>query len=154
MNEQYSTHQRSLQEAKILLIEDSSDDFLIIRQVLSDCMPKVTLIVATTAEEALNQLRQNSQAEKRIFRLILLDLYLPKRTNGIDLLRQIKGSTSPYRLIPVAVLSHSELPEDVRMSYDLGTNSYIVKPVSYDQWRAYFQSLRQYWWNTVTLPLP
>lgn len=39
------------------------------------------------------------------------------------------------------------------MFYDMGTNSYIVKPVNYDQWRTYFQSLRQYWWHTVTLPL-
>ena len=154
MNDQYSTHKRSSREAIILLIEDNPDDFLIIKRVLFDCMPKVKLVVATTAEEALHQLSQDNQIHKRIPRLILLDLYLPKRTNGLDLLKQIKGSTSPYRLIPVAVLSHSELPEDVRMSYDLGTNSYIVKPGNYDQWRAYFQSLRQYWWDTVTLPLP
>ncbi len=154
MNDQHSTHQRSLREAKILLIEDNPDDYQIIRRVLFDCMPKVKLVIATTGEEALNQLNQDNQGQKTPPRLILLDLYVPKRTNGLELLKQIKGNTSPYRSIPVTVLSHSELPEDVQMSYDLGTNSYIVKPVNYDQWRAYFQSLRQYWWDTVTLPLP
>ena len=153
MNNLYDAQQRNLRDAKILLIEDNPDDFLIVQRVLLDCMPEVQLLLATTSDEALHLLSRYDQLRKKSPRLILLDLYLPERTTGLNLLKQIKEYTSPYRSIPVTILSHSQQTEDVQTSYDLGTNSYMVKPVNYNQWLTYFQSIRQYWWHTVTLPL-
>ena len=83
----------------------------------------------------------------------MLDIYLPGREDGWQLLPSLKMPGSTLRLIPVTLLSHSEMPEDIQIGYDLGANSYLVKPTDYAQWLDYFQILRQYWWNTVSLPL-
>ena len=156
MEDQYgpqATIRRNFRGAKILLIEDNPDHCTIIQSVLEQSMPEVDLLIAATGEQALNQLGLCQELEQALPRLILLDLYLPEREDGWKLLQLLKEPESPYRLIPVTLLSHSEEPQDVQMGYDLGISSYIVKPTSFERWLLYFQSLRQYWWQTVTLPL-
>lgn len=138
---------------KILLIDDSPDHCVLIGTVLKECMPDAHLLTACTREEAMTQLKNCQEAKESLPRLILLDLYFPVREEGLELLQFLKGSSSPYRLIPVTVLSHSSQAEDIQASYDQGATSYIVKPGSFQQWLAYFQALRQYWWQTVSLPL-
>lgn len=146
------TIRRNFRDAKILLVEDNPDHGALIQTVLHECMPEVELILAATVDEAWNQLNKSRQSQEGLPRLILLDLYVPRREDGWQLLQLIKESTSPYRLIPVTILSHSGDREDVETSYELGGTSYIIKPSDYPRWLAYFQTLRQYWWNTVTLP--
>lgn len=146
-----ATNQRNLRTAKILLIEDNPDHCTLIQHGLQECMPEIELVITTTYEQTVSQLQCSRQAQQ--IRLILLDLYLPQREVGWQLLRFLKGNSSPCRLTPVTVLSHSADWEDIQTSYDLGGASYMIKPETYEQWLAYFQSLRQYWWHTVTLPL-
>lgn len=138
---------------KILLIDDSLDHCVLIETVLQECMPDAHLLTAYTREEAITQLKNCQEAKESLPRLILLDLYFPLRNDGLQVLQVLKANDSPYRLIPVTVLSHSSLAEDIQTSYDLGATSYIVKPGDFKRWLAYFQALRQYWWQTVSLPL-
>lgn len=147
-----ATVRRNFRGAKILFIDDNPDHCALVRTVLQACMPEVTLLVAPTVEEALNQLSQCLAAPTSLPRLVLLDLYLPQIQDGWRLLQVLKAGDSPYRLVPVTVLSHSDKPSDVKTSYELGAASYLVKPTDYPQWLAYFGSLRDYWWHTVTLP--
>lgn len=156
MEDQYKlqmTSRSSLRGVKLLLIEDDPQYCRLIDTVLKTCMPEVNLVVATTPEQALGQLDECTQTQESLPRLILLDLYLPTREAGLHLLSSLKEANSPYRLIALTLLSHSEKSDDIQTCYDLGANSYIIKPVSYPQWVAYFESLRQYWWHTVTLPI-
>lgn len=156
MEDQYGlqrTSRPNLRGTKLLLIEDDPQQCQLIDMVLKSCMPDVNLVVAATSEQALGQLSECTQALAAIPRLILLDLYLPTREAGLHLLRSLKGANSPYRLIPLTLLSHSEKSDDIQTCYNLGANSYIIKPVSYPQWLTYFESLRQYWWHTVSLPI-
>jgi len=76
-------------------------------------------------------------------KVILLDLKLPK-VDGLEVLKRIKGDPLT-RKIPVVILTSSKEQSDVIESYDLGTNSYIVKPVSLDQFIAAVQNLGMYW---------
>lgn len=87
----------------------------------------------------------------RLPELILMDLYLPEREDGWELLEAIKLHHTLRRL-PVVVLSHSDDPEDVEQSYYLRSTSYLVKPLSYSGWVTYFKDFRRYWWESVTLP--
>jgi len=147
-----ATVRRNFRGAKILLIEDNPDHQLLIRALLCSLMPGVELLTAATLEEALTQLEGCIDRHSPLPRLILLDIYLPKPEAGWILLRHLKEPTSPFRLIPVTLLSQSDKSADIQTAYQLGANSYIVKPVDYPQWQAYFESLRDYWLHTVTLP--
>ena len=84
-------------------------------------------------------------------KLILLDLYLPDRQYGYSLLQTIKAHHL-FREIPIVMLSQSTDPDDISESYNLRTNSYIVKPSGYEKWLDCIASFRHYWWDAVTLP--
>ena len=82
--------------------------------------------------------------------LILLDLKMPGR-GGLQALEEIKGE-SPLSRIPVVVLTTSSAEEDIAGAYDLGANSYIVKPSSFSTLVNTMQALERYWLDVVRLP--
>jgi CheY-like chemotaxis protein len=84
--------------------------------------------------------------------LILLDLNMP-RMDGREALQEIK-SDPQLRRIPVVVLTTSRDKKDVYKTYSLGVNSFIVKPVSFDDLVELFKTLRSYWFEIVELPPP
>jgi len=110
---------------RILLVEDNLVDAAVTRQVLKH-NHLTDLILAANSREALDLLQAKSQAE--LPQLILLDLNLPD-ISGIELLRQIKNDNSLHE-IPVVILTMSNEDQDIQRSYDLGANSYLVKPIS------------------------
>jgi len=84
--------------------------------------------------------------------LILLDLNMPRK-DGRTVLKELK--TDPeLRQIPVVVLTTSKADEDIYKSYDLGVNSYIVKPVTFEALVDILQTLEKYWFEIVELPPP
>ncbi len=82
--------------------------------------------------------------------LILLDLNMPKK-DGREALKEIKGDPD-LRAIPIVVLTTSKEEEDVLRSYDLGANSYITKPVTFQGLVDVVKSLGSYWFEIVELP--
>ena len=83
--------------------------------------------------------------------LILLDLNMP-RMDGREALQKIKAHPA-HRCIPVVVLTTSKADEDIFRSYDLGVNSFITKPVTFDGLVEVMRTLRRYWFEIVELPL-
>ena len=135
----------------ILIVEDNADHWLIIRSALSQCFPEVEPIWVNNAPQTLKHLENCSPDESRLPRLILLDLYLPRREDSWGLLESIKNHPV-YRHVPVVGLSSSQNHDDIVKSYMIGIVSYIVKPVTYHQWLTCFHTFRSYWWESVTLP--
>ena len=82
--------------------------------------------------------------------LILLDLNMPRKS-GIEALKEIKSDAS-LRTIPVIVLTTSKAEEDILRTYDLGVNSFIVKPVTFDSLVELVKELGKYWFQLVELP--
>jgi len=119
---------------------------------MQQCLSEVTPIWFSTAEEALVFLTDCNIQEWEMPKLILQDLYMPDRIDGWELLQRIKALPSPCNQIPVVILSSSNDRTDIAESYQLGSSSYIIKPMDFDGWLSYFQELRMYWWETVTLP--
>ena len=78
-------------------------------------------------------------------RLILQDFYLPARTDGIDFLRNLKQDNSPYRHIPLVVMSSSNDPADKEEVLHLGADTYLIKPISITEWITGLQGLQQQW---------
>lgn len=142
----------NFKNAKLLIIEDNADHGKIMLDSVSRCLPEVKPILVTTEEDTLSYLDRCNTEEWELPKLILLDLYLPNRQNGWRLLEQIKSLPAAMGKIPVVLLSQSTSKSDIREAYQRGCSSYMVKPRLSTDWLVQFQSLRSYWWETVTLP--
>jgi CheY-like chemotaxis protein len=142
---------RRVSPIRILVVEDNPDQQVLIRYALQQSIAEVQPICVDRADEAISYLDACVAKQLDLPNLVLLDLYLPDAEQGWELLRQLKEYPAQQRL-PVVVLSMSNAEEDVQRSYDLGANSYIAKPLDYEQWLTYFHAMRQYWWETATLP--
>ena len=137
-------------DKQILLIEDNADDRdLTIRALKKSNVPN-PVAVARDGDEALTMLLGNGRGGQSLPVLILLDLNMPKK-DGRTALSEIKGDPS-LRHIPVVILTTSKADEDIYRSYDLGVNSYIVKPVTFEALVDILQTLEKYWFEIVELP--
>src|ERR1700677_3745087 len=136
-----------MNEIEILLVEDNPDDLEMSLHALRKAKIANRIQVARDGQEALDFIFCEGDFAGRKLedgpKVILLDLKLPK-VDGLEVLKRIK-SDPHTRKIPVVVLTSSKEQNDVIASYDLGTNSYIVKPVSLDQFVAAVQNLGMYW---------
>jgi two-component system response regulator len=122
----------------ILLVEDDPDDEALTVMALRGV--PATLEVARDGQEAMDYLTNDGKA---LPRLVLLDLKLPK-IDGLEVLRRIREDDRT-RLTPVVVLTSSNAPNDVVASYRLGANSYVRKPVDFDQFSETIRQLGTYW---------
>jgi CheY-like chemotaxis protein len=142
---------RKRRRATILVVEDNADQWSVIKWALDERFPEVEPIWASTATKAMLYLESCDNDLAKLPRLIFLDLYLPTREAGWQLLQVVKTHYL-YREIPVITLSASADREDVLESYMLRSNSYMVKPGSLDKWAECMSAFRHYWWDAVTLP--
>lgn len=134
-------------EPDILLVEDNQDDvdfalYTLRREKLAN-----NILVASDGEEALDFLFCRGAFTDRTFdhppKLVLLDLKLPK-VDGMEVLKQVK-SDPRTRTIPVVIMTSSKEERDLVASYNLGANSYIQKPVDFDQFREAVKTVGVYW---------
>ena len=135
---------------RILLVEDNPNDIEITRRALEKGQVKNELTIARDGQEAIDLLFGHAEARASLPGLILLDLNLP-RVDGREVLSRIK--TDPeLRRIPVIVLTTSTREEDVVRSYDLGVNTFISKPVRFEDFIKVVTAIQEYWIVIATLP--
>jgi two-component system response regulator len=130
----------------ILLVEDDPNDIELTLHALRAENLANHIHVARDGQEALDFLfNRGAYATRPVTnpRLVLLDLKLPK-VNGMEVLRQIKGD-AVLKMVPVVVLTSSREDRDLVGSYKLGVNSFIQKPVEFDQFRETVKQLGLYW---------
>ena len=126
----------------ILLVEDNADDEqLTLRAMRLSEVPNV-IRVARDGVEAIEALLGNLGTQP-LPDLVLLDLKLPK-LSGLEVLARIRGD-SATRMLPVVVLTSSDEDRDIVESYNLGANSYIRKPVDFDEFIEVVHQLGLYW---------
>jgi two-component system response regulator len=132
---------------KILLVEDNRDDILLTRRALEKANIANQVDVANNGIEALEYLRGEGEFSDRDTKdlpvVILLDLKMP-RMGGLEFLKTIRKSEE-FKLLPAVVLTSSREEQDITESYNLGANSYIQKPVDFDQFVKAVQTLGLYW---------
>jgi two-component system response regulator len=131
----------------ILLVEDNRNDELLTQRAFKKNQMANRLVVVRDGVEALDFLlgvgAHSGRDSKQAPALILLDLKLPKM-DGLEVLRRIRADEQT-RSIPVVILTSSDEEEDVRKSYHLGVNSYIRKPVDFNQFVEMVRQLGLYW---------
>ena len=140
----------------ILLVEDNPDELELTLAALkeSNCLNPIHTV--RDGAEALEFLFHRGRYAHRVLakplRLVLLDLKLPL-VDGIEVLRAIKAAPAT-RMIPVVVLTSSRQEQDLVSSYDLGANSYIVKPVDIEAFVAAIATIGLYWMVLNERPAP
>jgi len=138
----------------ILMADDDADDRLLAKDALNECKITNALHFVENGEELLDYLRQEgkyaSLAKTPRPGLILLDLNMPRK-DGREALQEIKADPK-LRSIPVVVLTTSKADTDISRIYELGANSFITKPVSFDALIKVMSDLVHYWFELVELP--
>ena len=136
------------------MAEDDPDDRLLAKDALDECRLANDLHFVENGEELLDYLFRRGVYQELHSSprpgLILLDLNMPKK-DGREALREIK-SDPDLRKIPVVVLTTSKADTDIARIYELGANSFISKPVTFEQLVHVMKILGSYWFNIVELP--
>lgn len=137
----------------LLLADDDPDDRMLALEAFAESRLTNPVVTVTDGQELLDYLQGTGSYEgQRPPRpgIILLDLNMP-RVDGREALHRIK-SDPELRRIPVVVLTTSKASEDIVRAYDLGVNSFITKPVTFDQLIVVLRDLAHYWLQIVELP--
>ena len=131
----------------VLLIEDSLDDSELTLYSMMNVNDRLQYHHFTNGEDALdfvfNSKTHLGQSVKDQLKVIILDLTLP-RLGGLDIARKFKESETT-RLIPIVILSSSANFTDIRVAYEIGVNSYVVKPDKFEGYVKKIGSLAFYW---------
>ena len=143
-----------MQSNTILLVEDNADDEALALRALRHCEHVKDVVVVRDGAEALDYLFGNGQYSDRDTseqpRLILLDMKLPK-LNGLDVLRRIRQDERT-RYHPVVLMTSSRQETDIIAGYSLGANSYVQKPVNFDEFVESIRDLARYWMQINRTP--
>ena len=139
----------------VLAADDDADDRLLIQKAFKRACISGDLVCVEDGIELMKYLKRNvpytDEDQFPLPRIILLDLNMPKK-DGREALREIKADED-LRKIPVIVFTTSLSQEDIDKSYQLGGNSYITKPSSFDDLIQIAKEIESYWFRTVKLPV-
>lgn len=134
-------------EPAILLVEDNAKDEMLVLRALKRSGLPIRAVVVRDGVEALEYLHPSahslSEAERELPIAVFLDFKLPKMS-GLEVLRRIRAH-SKTRNLPVVLFSSSDDEGDISSGYDAGANSYVRKPVAYDDFDATLVKLSEYW---------
>lgn len=137
----------------ILMADDDQDDCLLSKEALEAARLSNKMDFVEDGEELIDYLyHRGKYAEQQPPQpgLILLDLNMPKK-DGRTVLKEIKSDPKLHS-IPIVILTTSEAEEDIVRTYDLGANSYITKPVTFEGMVEVMKVLGKYWFQIVELP--
>src|SRR5215208_3516550 len=144
----------TMENKSILLVEDNADDELLTLRALKANNIENKVSVVRDGEEALDFLFcANTYADRdphNLPRLILLDVKLPKM-DGLEVLRRLRADPRT-RLLPVVMLTSSREHQDMLAGYGLGANSYVRKPVNFEQFVGAVEQLKLYWLSLNEAP--
>ena len=136
----------------ILIAEDDADDRFLLETAFEESGFTDKIVFAENGVDLLDYLNnQLSDGVPKFPAFILLDLNMPKK-DGREVLKELKEHPV-LRKIPVVVFTTTKHEKDISKCYELGANSYIVKPVSFDDLVRVVATLRNYWFVTSTYPI-
>jgi two-component system, response regulator len=138
----------------ILVADDDPDDRMLTKDALDECRLANEVHFVEDGEELMDYLYRRGKfqhlANTALPGLILLDLNMPRK-DGREALRDIRSDPA-LRRIPIVVLTTSKAEEDILRTYELGVNSFIIKPVTFESLVDIVKTLAKYWFEIVELP--
>ena len=131
----------------ILYAEDDGEDFSLFLDAVRENGFSFNIQRVNDGQELVDFF---SEETSKLPKLIISDLNMPKK-NGLEAVREIRRK-SLLSKIPIIIFSDSKSPEEVQLSYDLGVNSFIQKPLSYQEHLQCIKNIHSFWFQTVRLP--
>jgi CheY-like chemotaxis protein len=129
----------------ILVVEDNIDQWRFIDVAFKQQTMPILPVLATNEQQALSLLEPCTRTGSTCPRLILLDLYLPRRENSLQFLQALRSKPAPVGAIPVVMLTASDHYDDISASFQGGINAYMVKPNTFSDWLDCIRELKTYW---------
>lgn len=139
----------------LLIIVDNDDFWTIVSLMFKRQLPAVSFHRVVNVQQALDYL-DKSMGQPQIFpTLIRQNLSLPLFKDGLNLREEIQAKLATYsaQQIPILVMRSSDSHDDIRRAYQAGASSFYRKPTDMHQWDTYFERLRRFWLESVTLPV-
>lgn len=130
----------------VLLVEDNPNDALLAIRSLKESKLANEIVHLKDGQQAIDYLLRQDQYRGRkglLPKVILLDLKLPK-VNGLEVLKALRANPET-KLVPIVILTSSQIESDLIESYKLGANSYIVKPVEFENFSKSIREVGLYW---------
>jgi len=145
---------RNTKTIPILIADDDDEDRMLVQDAIEESRLPNPLHFVVDGQEVMDYLLNIGKfSDKEKYPapgLVLLDLNMPKK-DGREVLREIKNTKS-LRSIPIIVLTTSKAEEDILRTYDLGVNSYITKPATFNGLVEIIRNLGKYWFEIVSIP--
>jgi CheY-like chemotaxis protein len=136
---------------QILIAEDDADDRYLIGTAFAEKGYSEKIDFVENGVELLSYLDNINSTEEKIFPcVILLDLNMPKK-DGREALKELKQH-SVFKKIPVIVFTTTKNEIEIKRCYELGANSYVVKPLTFDELLMVVDNIRSYWFHTASIP--
>ncbi|MBO9199278.1 MULTISPECIES: response regulator [Niastella] len=139
----------------ILIAEDDADDRYLLQTAFTEIGFPEKIDFVENGIEVLNYLdtiyTRNNSAEKALPGFILLDLNMPKK-DGREVLKELKQHPV-FKKIPVIVFTTTKNEIEIKRCYELGANSYVVKPISFDALLKVVENIRSFWFQTASIPV-
>lgn len=143
---------RIMNTIDILIVEDNAGDARLIKEVFKENKVVNSLYFVNDGVEAMEFLNGMGKYKGMLAPdLIILDLNLPRK-DGREVLAEIK-SDERFKHIPVVIMTISQLEEDILKSYNLHANCYVTKPIDLNQFVKVIQSIENFWFTVVKLPV-
>ncbi|HEY1059133.1 MAG TPA: response regulator [Limnobacter sp.] len=141
--------------ADVVLVDDNSNDADLALRVVRKTSASSSTVLLEDGERAIDYFKQlmsqpGEDGTPDLPKLLLLDLKLPK-LDGLEVLKFLRAQ-DVFNTMPIVVLSSSREISDVRRAYELGVNSFAVKPVQFDQYLTRISALVSYWMTINELP--
>ncbi len=144
--------EETCKRVNILLAEDNEDDVVIIKQVFKSAALINIVDVVCDGQETLSYLRREGPYQNYPHPdLLMLDINMPRK-NGFEVLEEIKRDPE-LRSLPVVMLTSSEREQDILQAYDRGACTYLVKPMSYQNFVQIAKTFSSYWGLYAKIPL-
>ena len=140
-----------MRKFSILIAEDDPDDRFLLKKAFEENKAEETIVFVENGIKVLEYLKEIRQSNHAYPNLIILDLNMPFK-NGKDVLQELKED-SALKKIPVIIFSTSSNETVIDKCYQLGANTYIIKPISFEQLLKVVERLKSYWLQTASLPL-
>lgn len=142
------------QQPVVLMADDDPDDCLLVREALADCGRSVDFRWVQDGVDLLEYLRRQGKYVSGVSApwpdVLLLDLNMPRK-DGREALREIRADPLLNHL-PIVILSTSKAPTDIDRAYDLGANTFVTKPATYDGMISTLCSILDYWLESTRSP--
>lgn len=147
-----STLKSSSHFRHIIVIEDNKDHLYFIRKALEKCMPNAEIHEYFCSQKIISDIAEKWLSVLPHPQLILMDLYMPTRQRGLDLLIKIQQLlvSKSVLFVPIVIFTNSNDPEDRKASYQLNANAFMVKDLDMLHWQNHFKNLHNFTWDTLS----